>query len=159
MGGSKPGERRGGRQKGTPNRRTTERMLIAEARARADGVPLAREILESGMLQYVQLANQCAPPEHGKWSAKKRKLFERYRLAADVRAKWLMPFQSPQYRSITVQAPPTGAARGTPAIDALESFVLTLARARRVSQPELKTIESTVLDATPAEPAKVNHEQ
>lgn len=30
-GGSRPGERRGGRQKGTPNRRTTERMQAIEA--------------------------------------------------------------------------------------------------------------------------------
>lgn len=30
-GGSRPGERRGGRQKGTPNRRTSERMQALEA--------------------------------------------------------------------------------------------------------------------------------
>lgn len=30
-GGSRPGERRGGRQKGTPNRRTSERMQAIEA--------------------------------------------------------------------------------------------------------------------------------
>jgi hypothetical protein len=53
----------------------------------------------------------------------------------------LAPYQSPTYRSITVEAPRESAVRGTPAIDALESFVLALARERRVQPPEPKTIE------------------
>jgi hypothetical protein len=140
-----------GRQKGTPNRRTIERKLITAARA--DGVPMAKEVLEQSMLEYLRLANACAPPESGAWQAEKQKLFHFYREKADERAKWLAPYQSPQYRSITVQPPrETGAPRGTPAIDALESFVLALARVRR--------IEGKSLPATPTESAKViDHDQ
>jgi hypothetical protein len=138
-----------GRKAGTPNRRTIERKLLFGEGRRADGVPLAREVLEESMLRYVQLANECAPPENGKWDKGQEKLFHRYREAADLRAKWLAPYQSPQYRSITVQPPrETGAPRGTPAIDALESFVLALAKVRRITPP--KTIESAVVDATPS---------
>jgi len=36
-GGSKPGERRGGRKKGTPNRRTAERQAILAA-IKASGI-------------------------------------------------------------------------------------------------------------------------
>lgn len=39
-GGSRPGERRGGRQKGTPNKRTTERMQMLEA-----GGPMPLDIM------------------------------------------------------------------------------------------------------------------
>jgi hypothetical protein len=133
--------------------------LIGERRA--DGVPLARDVLEESMLHYCALAQENAPPANGgKWDKRKEKLFHLYRDKADLRARWLAPYQSPQYRSITVQPPQSAAARGTPAIDALEKFVLTLARARKVQQPEMKTIESTAVDATPAEPAKViDHDQ
>jgi hypothetical protein len=48
-GGSKKGERRGGRKKGTPNKATIERALAAEGyltKARQEGRPLAKEMLE-----------------------------------------------------------------------------------------------------------------
>jgi hypothetical protein len=137
-----------GRQKGTPNKATIERRLFTEKKA--SGGLLAKEVLEQSMLHYLQLANECLPPEKGEW--KREKDFHRYRDKADERARWLAPYQSPQYRSITVQPPrETGAPRGTPAIDALESFVLALARVRRV--------EGKSLPATPSEAAKViDHE-
>jgi hypothetical protein len=152
-GGSKPGERRGGRQKGTPNKRTVQARLFREAKL--DGKPLAKEVLEESMFTYLRLAVACARPESGAWSAEKQKLFHFYREKCDERARWLAPYQSPQYRSITVQPPrETGAPRGTPAIDALESFVLALAKVRRVEAP-LKS-----LPATPSEAAKViDHDQ
>ena len=142
-----------GRQKGTPNKATIERRLLFTEGRRANGTLLAREVLEASMLQYLQLANECAPPESGEWEAEKQKLFHFYREKADERARWLCPYQSPQYRSITVQPPrETGAPRGTPAIDALEAFVLSLARVRR--------IEGKSLPATPSEAAKViDHDQ
>ena len=156
-GGSRPGERRGGRQKGTPNRKTIEQKLLFAAGEgrRANGVPLAKEVLEASMLEYIRLANTAAPPERGQWLAAKQKLFHFYRDKANECARWLAPYQSPQYRSITVQPPrEIGAPRGTPGIDALEDFMLRLARARRLNPP--KTIEAVpVPDETPAEAVKV----
>jgi hypothetical protein len=154
-GGSRPGERRGGRAKGTPNKRTTERKLFAEARS--NGRPLAKEVLEESMLHYLELASQCARPEQGHWQREKQKQFFAYRDKADERARWLAPYQSPTYRSITVQPPRQRAAKGTPAIDALEAFVLQLARQRRVHRlSEPKTIEAVAVpDETPAEPVPV----
>src|SRR5215469_15768514 len=138
-GGSKPGERRGGRKAGTPNRRTIERRLITEARA--DSKLLAKEVLEQNMLRYVELANSCLPPASGEW--KKEQQFHFYTEKAGANARMLAPYQSPTYRSITVQAPRETAVRGTPAIDALEDFVLALARARKDQPNEPKTIEAS----------------
>ena len=61
----------------------------------------------------------------------------------------LAPYQSPTYRSITMQAPRESAARGTPAIDALEAFVLTLSRLRRIGPNDTKTVECAADDETP----------
>jgi hypothetical protein len=144
-GGSKPGERRGGRKAGTPNRRTIERRLITEARA--DGKLLAKEVLEQNMLRYVELANSCLPPASGEW--KKEPQFHFYTEKAGANARMLAPYQSPTYRSITVQAPRESVARGTPAIDALEDFVLTLSRQRRIGPNDTKTVESAAVDETP----------
>jgi hypothetical protein len=142
-----------GRKAGTPNRKTIERRLLFGEGRRANGTLLAREVLEQSMLQYLELASQCAPPEKGQWQAKKQKLFHFYRERADLRARWLAPFQSPTYRSITMQPPPQRPAKGG-AIDALEDFMLRLARARRLNPP--KTIEAVpVPDETPAEAVKV----
>jgi len=140
-----------GRKAGTPNKATVQRRLLLGERRRADGVPFAGEVLEESMLHYVRLASECLPPERGKW--KREKDFHRYRLLADERAKWLAPYQSPTYRSLTVTPPQQRAAKGTPAIDALEAFVLQLARrVHRLSEP--KTIEA-VADEAPSEAAKV----
>jgi ketopantoate reductase len=49
MPGSKPGERRGGRKKGTPNKTTQERQINAAReidRARKEGRELAKDVLE-----------------------------------------------------------------------------------------------------------------
>jgi hypothetical protein len=130
-----------GRKAGTPNRKTIERKLLFGEGRRANGVLLAREVLEASMLEYLRLANACAPPEKkGRvWRAKQQKLFHFYREKADERARWLAPFQSPTFRSISVLPRETGAVpRGTPALDALESFVLRLARARRESRNYLR---------------------
>jgi hypothetical protein len=145
-----------GRKAGTPNKATVQRRLLLGERRRADGVPLAKEVLEESMLHYVRLASECLPPDRGKW--KREKDFHRYREAADLRARWLAPYQSPQYRSITVQPSHDGVrAKGTPAVDMLEDFIVRLARSRRViNPPEPKTIDAVpVPDETPAEAVKV----
>ena len=153
--GAKGQPKTGGRAAGVPNRKTIERRLLFGEGRRANGTLLAREVLEQSMLEYLRLANECAPPEKGRWQAKKQKLFHFYRERADLRARWLAPFQSPTYRSITMQPPPQRPAKGG-AIDALEDFMLRLARARRLNPPEPKTIEAVpVPDETPAEAVKV----
>jgi hypothetical protein len=136
-----------GRKKGTPNRRTIERKLISEARA--DGKPLAKEVLELEMLFYVELANQFRPtlPLTGEWKDEQK--FHSYSEKAGQFARLLAPYQSPTYRSITVQAPRESAARGTPAIDALEAFVLTLSRLRRIGANDTKTVECAADDEIP----------
>ena len=152
--GGKGQPKTGGRQKGVPNRKTIERRLLFGEGRRANGVLLAREVLEASMLEYVRLANACAPPEkRGRvWRAKQQKLFHFYREKADERARWLAPFQSPTFRSVTIAPRETGAVpRGRSAIDALEDFVLRLARARRLNPPQ--TIDAAA-DETP-EAAKV----
>ena len=133
-----------GRPAGSPNRATTQRKLISEHRA--DGVPLAKEVLERYMLYYVDAANRIMPklplkldPDEAERA--KLRLFNSLVEKAAFFARALAPYQSPTYRSITVQAPRDSAARGTPAIDALEAFVLTLAAVRK-KEPEPQIIES-----------------
>jgi hypothetical protein len=98
--GAKPGERRGGRSKGTVNRTTTERALIAAkqvAEARIAGRPLAKEVLEKFMLlfQAKALRTQNSAKSFTHWA----------KLTLDC-AKALAPYQSPQLRSIEQPAPP-----------------------------------------------------
>jgi hypothetical protein len=136
-----------GRKKGTPNRRTIERKLVSEARA--DGKPLAKEVLEDFMLFYIQAAYQFRPPLPipENWEGESK--FHSYAEKAGQFARMLAPYQSPTYRSITMQTPRESAAGGTPAIDALEAFVLALARARRDQPNDTKTVESAAVDETP----------
>lgn len=69
-GGSRPGERRGGRQKGTPNKRSLRLGLRAEAEltqaraaARADGkeLLLAKDVLDNLMAVFLTIARRYAP--------------------------------------------------------------------------------------------------
>ena len=96
--GSKPGERRGGRRKGAPNKSAIEAGLLAKrALELADKAkPLAREVLAEFMLIFrdLALANQ-----------RKRSFQIWARLAVDTAGK-LIPFQSPRYAPISEPAPP-----------------------------------------------------
>src|SRR6516162_9598499 len=71
-GGSKPGERRGGRQKGTPNRKTVERQLIAERMlqhppAGIESGKLGREVLAQYMNTFDELAEQYRKADEAKF--------------------------------------------------------------------------------------------
>ena len=92
--GSRPGERRGGRAKGTPNKSTRELALLVEAKV--TGEPLAKEILRKHMHRFDALADAATNPE-------KRDYYSERAVAC---ARWLAPFQSPTYRSIVVEPPP-----------------------------------------------------
>jgi hypothetical protein len=64
MRGSRPGERRGGRKPGIPNRSTTERLEIArlaEAAATASGRKLGKEVLEELMVLFKDIALELQP--------------------------------------------------------------------------------------------------
>jgi hypothetical protein len=111
-GGSKPGERRGGRQRGTPNKTTMERLLRAEretAVAQAEGRKLAKEVLDDFMVLFAGMAahhqpmprGQAAPPGRQPDEAK----FEKYARLAIATAADLAPYQSPTFKAIAVMAP------------------------------------------------------
>ena len=85
--GSQPGERRGGRQKGTPNRRTTILRELALDGNRRLAIDHMAEVLE----YYTQkVADDPEQREHG----------QRCRLEAAAR---LAKYQSPQLQAIAVQ--------------------------------------------------------
>jgi hypothetical protein len=105
-GGSKPGERRGGRKGGSLNLATRERAAIASGvvtEAKAAGRLLAKDVLsdfteifKSMAVRYQPLADNANADEakFEKWA----------RLAVDCAAR-AAPFQSPTFRAVTV-APP-----------------------------------------------------
>jgi hypothetical protein len=101
-GGSKPGERRGGRQKGTPNRKTLERRLITERMlehpsAGVESGRLGRDVLAQYMCTFDELAEQYRKTNEPK--------FRQYAELAVACAKALAPYQSPTYRAIVVSSP------------------------------------------------------
>jgi hypothetical protein len=101
-GGSKPGERRGGRQKGTPNRKTVERNLLVERMlehppAGIETGKLGREVLAQYMNTFDQLAEQYRKTNEPK--------FRQYAELTVACAKALAPYQSPTYRAVVVSPP------------------------------------------------------
>jgi hypothetical protein len=101
-GGSKPGERRGGRQKGTPNRKTVERQLITERilqepPAGIESGKLGREVLAQYMNTFDELAEQYREADEAK--------FRQYAELAVACAKALAPYESPTYRAVVVSSP------------------------------------------------------
>ena len=108
-GGSKPGERRGGRQKGTPNRKTIERQLITERMlehpsAGVESGKLGREVLAQYMNTFDELAEQYRKADEAK--------FRQYAELAVACAKALAPYQSPTYRAIVMTSPQGSAGNG-----------------------------------------------
>ena len=108
--GSQPGERRGGRQKGTKNKRTIEAELLAQRILQ--GTPpmtvqnarLGKETLERFMMLFDNLAEHYRPfPENQHADESK---FSKYATAACDCAKALAPYQSPTYRAIMFEQAP-----------------------------------------------------
>lgn len=54
--GAKPGERRGGRIKGVPNKTTLARAVEIATEKKAQGKPLAVEAMQDGMYRYIALS-------------------------------------------------------------------------------------------------------
>lgn len=118
------GQRFGGRTKGTPNKATVERALIAQRQieeARAAGKKLGKEVLEEFMMTFAGMAATHQPLPPGTINTDPRRepdqsLFQTYaRLAVETAGK-LAEFQSPKFRAIVVGMP--GEERRPPQIEA-----------------------------------------
>lgn len=120
-GGTEPGNRRGGRKKGTPNKTTVERALVAEqvlARAEMRGEKLAKEVLNEFMKTFAGMAATYQPLPPGVMMAPSGRdpnepMFEKYaRLAVDTAHK-LAAYQSPTFKAILMPTPVQEPARPT----------------------------------------------
>lgn len=110
--GASKGERRGGRAKGTLNRTTIERALLAEKEleaAKASGRKLAKEWMQeflpvlAGMTAFYQPTFPGMQQQNPNGSEDK---FEKwYGLFLDTATK-LAPFESPTFRAVMVAPPP-----------------------------------------------------
>lgn len=107
----KKGMRPAGRQKGTPNKRTTE--LVERARVQAEqakgrNVKLGKDVLEEFMLLFGGMAasHQPLPPGVSRPGhvSNEEKFLVYARLTVDT-AKALAEYQSPKFRAIMVTAP------------------------------------------------------
>ena len=112
--GVKPGERRGGRKRGTPNKATRERALLAEqivTEARKRGQKLAREVLDDLMHTFLGMAAKHQPVAFGAplqtGQEPNEDKFVKYAVLARDTAKELAPFQSPKFKSIELYEAPT----------------------------------------------------
>lgn len=113
--GSKPGERRGGRKKGTPNLKTIEKKILEAREAGAKGAPviLGKETLAEFVVFYRGMAAKYQPKASDNpyemdektlpiWEDRMNK-FERWSKLAVECAKYLAPYQSPTFRSVHIQ--------------------------------------------------------
>ncbi len=151
--GSPKGVRQGGRQKGTPNKASVERALIAQRIAEQQrgkpGRKLAREVLDDLMHTFLGMAAQHQPLPHGVVPMNGQqpdpvKFVEYAKLAGDFAAE-LAPFQSPKFKA-TIQLPemPIGDNFAGSQGDRQSSSRLTPQEAYRLLR------DSDVIDVSPA---------
>jgi len=156
--GAQPGERRGGRAKGTPNKTPLQNAevlaaKVAKAEARAPVNKLAKEVLDWGMQYCVARAAfrrpalADAPPNPDEHEGEFLKWFA---LAAEL-AKTLAPYQSPRLLAHAIKAPATEscAAPGPNAKERLKELVRAAIAADEIT---LKA-ENAAENASAAEPA------
>lgn len=119
--GSKPGERRGGRQKGMPNKATIQRAALAEKilaeQAGQPGRKLGKDLLEEFATMFAGLAASFQPvasipgaplsaQDMETWAKSYREpLFEKYAKLAAKCANDFADFQSPRMGTVQVAAP------------------------------------------------------
>ena len=156
--GAQPGERRGGRATGTPNKTPLQNAevlaaTVAKAEARAPVNKLAKEVLDWGMQYCVARAAfrrpalADAPPNPDEHEGEFLKWFA---LAAEL-AKTLAPYQSPRLLAHAIKAPATEscAAPGPNAKERLKELVRAAIAADEIT---LKA-ENAAENASAAEPA------
>lgn len=105
--GASPGERRGGRTKGTPNKVTIAKAVEAErklAEMRMKGIRPGLDIMRDFMTVFAGMAAKYQPRE-GNNSADEKKFYQWADLAFDAAAK-VTEFESPKFRAIVVSPPP-----------------------------------------------------
>jgi hypothetical protein len=106
------GRKTGGRRRGTPNKATTEKALIAArtvAEAKAAGKKLAKEVLEDFMLLFAGMAAHFQPAPPGAApnpDAVEDKFWRCSEIAIDCAAK-LAPYQSPTFKAVAVAPQPS----------------------------------------------------
>jgi hypothetical protein len=120
MGGPQKGQRFGGRKKGTPNKATTERRLLAvevERRRMARSVGQERELSKERIERYIKHAEGAAAmyrptspqeiaagqPKNPMGDANEHR--EWVRLAATF-SKWLLEFEIPKLSAVALALPP-----------------------------------------------------
>jgi hypothetical protein len=119
--GSNPGERRGGRKKGTPNKKLTPRDVHTLARARAiqeeledhrppPGTELAKEILGKFAHNCAEITRRLMPVFKGtgepvfRFAGHEKLWFQMMDLTLKY-AEGASPYQSPTFRAVTVVPP------------------------------------------------------
>ena len=113
--GSAPGEHRGGRKAGTPNKSTLARAAEIAAEHRAANLPLAVEVLENAMLNALKMAVKFelkpglveVTDKEGNKSMKEsivgdEVLYGKYLDKTIIAAGKLAPYQTPQLQSTTL---------------------------------------------------------
>lgn len=109
-GGSYPGERRGGKKRGSKNKKTIEREIItAIDQGRRDApAGIAKEVLAEFMMIFRGMAAKYQPmPGMAKPTTVEQKNdaneFERWAMRACHTAHWLAPYQHPTYKAVLMQ--------------------------------------------------------
>ena len=134
--GASKGERRGGRAKGTPNKATVERALIAEQeieKAAASGRKLAKEWMQeflpvlAGMTAYYQPTFPGMTQQNANGDPDK---FEKWYGHFLKTATELAPFESPTFRAVMVAPPPPQKSGGRVTV-----FTLTIFDEQHGQQP------------------------
>ena len=101
--GSKKGEHRGGRKKGTPNKATVERHLEILKAAGVDNYSarLGRDVLAKAMVELDALAEKYHP---ARGPTPDEELFVKYANMAAKVADDLTPYQSPRLAAMMMQS-------------------------------------------------------
>jgi len=142
-----------------------QKALAAEAQlteARAKGRKLAKEVLDDFMHLFVGVASHYQPvgadgnPNPGFFAADNaeiRNQFERWGMNACTVGHWLAPFQSPTYRSVTLQTPqPDRTQYQDGAAEAVKGLLDQLADALKHRPPLLTLSPVRIGDPVPDPP-------
>jgi hypothetical protein len=130
--GSKPGEHRGGRKRGTPNKRTlikTEQANQHFAEAKASGRRLAIDELEWLMQAFKEAVQYFKPQDLANMKPDQERQFVKYATLLRSVCMALAPYQSATFRSILLSQPVAESQRDQSAAERLIQFFDSLAEA------------------------------
>ena len=147
--GSKPGERRGGRQKGTPNKRTLIKIQQAQhqfAEAKASGRRLAIDEMEWLVEVFKIGVEFYRPKDFANIDPDKEQRFFKYASSMRQVLGMLAPYQSATFRSILLGQPVAETQQDESAAERLIKFFDGLAESTAFEQQQRK------VEKVPAEP-------